>query len=135
MAEGIFLHRAEQRKLLHHFEVDSAGTGSWHIGSRPDPRAIATAGKYGIKLPSIARQVTPSDLDNFGLLLAMDSSNLAHLENMGARNAKLMRSYESGSGAAIDVPDPYYGDGDGFERVYEMLVTSCDGLIDSLTSN
>ncbi len=135
MAEGIFLHRAEQRKLRHHFEVDSAGTGSWHIGSRPDPRAIATASKYGIELPSIARQVTESDVDTFDLLLAMDTSNLAHLEGMGARNAKLMRHYEPSTGSDLDVPDPYYGDGDGFERVYEMLVTSCDGLIDSLTSN
>ncbi|GAB5495300.1 MAG: low molecular weight protein-tyrosine-phosphatase [Phycisphaerales bacterium] len=132
MAEGIFLHRATKRKLGHLFNVDSAGTGSWHVGSRPDPRAIATATKYGVELPSIARQVTQDDFQEFDLLLAMDASNLSHLESMGAQNAKLMRSYEPGAGAGQDVPDPYYGDGDGFERVYEMLVASCDGLIDSL---
>lgn len=132
MAEGIFLHRASERNLSHHFDVDSAGTGGWHVGSRPDPRAIATARNYGIKLPSIARQVIPRDLQDFDLLLAMDASNLVHLEEMGARNARLMRSYEAGANAGLDVPDPYYGDGDGFQRVYEMLVASCDGLIDSL---
>ncbi|RNC81529.1 MAG: low molecular weight phosphotyrosine protein phosphatase [Phycisphaera sp.] len=135
MAEGIFLHRAAHRNMSHLFEVDSAGTGSWHVGSRPDPRAIATASKYGIELLSVARQVTQIDIDQYDLLLAMDSSNLVHLENMGARNARLIRSFESGTGSDLDVPDPYYGDGDGFDRVYEMLVASCDGLICSLTKS
>lgn len=121
--------------MSHLFEVDSAGTGSWHVGSRPDPRAIATASKYGIELLSVARQVTQIDIDQYDLLLAMDSSNLVHLENMGARNARLIRSFESGTGSDLDVPDPYYGDGDGFDRVYEMLVASCDGLICSLTKS
>lgn len=134
MAEGIFLHRANERGVLHQFIVDSAGTGGWHAGSKPDPRALATAQRYGIELPSIARQVTPNDLANFDLLLAMDSANRDHLVDMGARNVKLMRSFQPGNTDELDVPDPYYGDGDGFETVYQMLLASCDGLIEHLTA-
>lgn len=133
LAEGIFIHQARHRGVLEKFVVDSAGTGDWHVGSRPDPRALATAQKHGIELPSMARQVTPNDLANFDLLLAMDSANRDHLVDMGARNVKLMRSFEPGNTDELDVPDPYYGDGDGFEDVYTMLVAACNGLLDELS--
>ncbi len=81
----------------------------------------------------MARQVTPNDLANFDLLLAMDSANRDHLVDMGARNVKLMRSFEPGNTDELDVPDPYYGDGDGFEDVYTMLVAACNGLLDELS--
>jgi len=128
MAEGIFLHLANERGVFNLFDVDSAGTGGWHEGARPDPRAIRTTARHGIQLPSTARQVVQNDLVEFNLLLAMDSANLGHLNRMGADNAILMRSFEPGNTNELDVPDPYYGSGDGFERVYTMLVASCNGL-------
>ena len=132
MAEGIFLHTAKQKGLVERFVVDSAGTGAWHVGKRPDSRAIETSKRFGIELPSIARQVTPDDFDAFDLILAMDRSNLADLEDLGATNARLMRSFDATLKGEHDVPDPYYGDGDGFVRVYEMLTRACDGLIEHL---
>lgn len=129
MAEGIFLHLARQKGLSDRFVVDSAGTGGWHAGCRPDPRALATARRYEIDLPSTARQICTSDLDAFDLILAMDRSNRDDLVKLGATNVRLMRSFEPGLTGDHDVPDPYYGNGDGFVRVYEMLTRSCEGLI------
>ncbi len=132
MAEGIFLHLARQRGLSDRFSVDSAGTGAWHVGKRPDVRALHTAERFGIELPSIARQVSPTDFEAFDLILAMDRSNRSDLERLGATNARLMRSFDATLRGDHDVPDPYYGDGDGFVKVYEMLTRACDGLLDHL---
>ena len=139
LAEGIFLHLAEQRGVAHQFEVDSAGAGSWHVGERPDRRAAAVARRHQVLLPSIGRQVDPGhDFDYFDLLLAMDTENLRELQRLGAPAGKLrlMRSFDPELAAAPDidrcVPDPYFGEGDGFDRVYEMLVRACDGLLDEL---
>jgi len=134
MAEGIFLHLAHGRGLADRFVVDSAGTGAWHVGKRPDGRAIETANRYGIELPSIARQVSLNDFDSFDLILAMDRSNRSDLERLGATNVRLMRSFDMALKGDHDVPDPYYGDGDGFVKVYEMLTRACDGLIEHFVS-
>lgn len=139
LAEGIFLDLAEKRGVADHFEVDSAGTGSWHVGERPDRRAAAVARRHNIVLPSIGRQVDPSrDFEHFDLLLAMDTENLAELRSMGAPEEKLrlMRSFDPECAELADpdrcVPDPYFGEGDGFDRVHQMLVRACDGLLDEL---
>eukprot|EP00913_Durusdinium_trenchii_P006282 g5894.t1 len=101
--------------------------------------SIAIANKYGIELPSIARKFDPrEDVERFDLILAMDRQNERDLLGAGAPEGKvrLMRSYdpalESASGEALDVPDPYYGRGDGFQRVYDMLTRACEGLLDEL---
>ncbi len=133
MAEGIFLHLARQRGLSDRFIVDSAGTGGWHVGKRPDSRALSTAKQYGVELPSLARQVSPSDFNEFDLVLAMDRSNRDDLLALGGTNVKLVRSFDASLKGEHNVPDPYYGDGDGFVKVYEMLTRACEGLIDRLT--
>ena len=133
MAEGIFLHLAKQRGLGDRFVVDSAGTGGWHAGCRADPRALAISKRFGVALPSIARQVRTSDFEAFDLILAMDRSNRDDLLKLGATNVRLMRSFEPGLTGEHDVPDPYSGDDDEFVRVYEMLTRSCEGLIEHLT--
>jgi protein-tyrosine phosphatase len=139
LAEGIFLHLAEKRGVADHFEVDSAGTGSWHVGERPDHRAAAVAKRYKVMLPSIGRQVDPSrDYVFFDLLLVMDLANLGELRRLGAPEEKvrLLRSFDPELAgvpeAQLAVPDPYFGDGDGFDQVYEMLARACDGLLDEL---
>lgn len=139
LAEGVFLHRAAQRGLGSRFLVDSCGTGHWHVGERPDARAVAVARKHGVELPSLARQVDPAtDFDRFELLLPMDRANRENLLRLGAPEdrVRLMRSFDPAlQGAAdgrLDVPDPYFGGPEGFDAVYDMLTRACDGLLDRL---
>src|SRR5690606_30261018 len=135
----IFMHLAGKRGEADQFEVESAGTRSWHGGERPGQRAAAVARRNSMMLPSIGRQVDPGgDFERFDLLLAMDTENLRELRRLGAPEEKLrlMRSFDPELSDAADVercvPDPYFGEGDGFDRVYEMLVRACDGLLDEL---
>jgi protein-tyrosine phosphatase len=138
LAEGIFIHRARQRGVLDRFNVDSCGTGGWHIGERADPRSLAVAARHGVALPSIARQLAPDDPARFSWLIAMDRANARTLLQAGGApdRVRLMRSFDPAlAGAAddqLDVPDPYHWEGDGFEEVYQMLDRACAGLLDSL---
>jgi len=117
-------------------ELDSAGTGSWHVGSAPDERATAAAAGRGIALEGAARQVSAADFDDFNLMIAMDSANLSDLRALASDDrqrakVRLVREFEPGSADTVelDVPDPYYGPGDGFERVLDMVEASCRGLL------
>lgn len=139
LAEGIFAHLAESRGMAGRFRVDSAGTGAYHSGERPDSRAIAVASNHGVRLPGAARQVARSDMSRFDMIVAMDRSNRRSLERMrgyGAHNGHaeivMMRDYDPERGSR-DVPDPYYGGPDGFERVYTILERCCGRLLDTLT--
>ena len=139
MAEGIFIHRARERGVFENYVVDSAGTGPWHVGNPPDPRASEVAMRQGVDLPSIGRQVDPArDFREFEFILAMDSDNLANLLHAGApeERVRLYRSFDPAlSGEPdhrLDVPDPYFGAGDGFQRVFDMLRSATDGLLDHL---
>ena len=141
LAEGVFLHLVRQAGLDHRFEVDSAGTGDWHVGERPDRRATAVALRHGVELPSRARQVTPADLDAFDHVLAMDRDNLRDLRRLaraGARaDIRLLRAHDPARSADADgddVPDPYYGGPSGFDLVYEMVHRSCTALLAELAT-
>lgn len=140
LAEGIFIHKLRQRGVADRFTIDSAGTGRWHVGSRPDPRSIAIARARGIELPGVARALRPTDGDDFTHLIAMDRGHAEYMRMMGFPAAKisLMRSYDPEAVRADDlnVPDPYHDEADGFERVYQMLDRACDGLLTRcLTAN
>ena len=136
LAEGVFLHLVREAGIAHRFEVDSAGTGDWHVGERPDPRAVAVAKKHGVELPSRARQVTQADLEAFDHVLAMDRENLRDLERMSRRGSgarvRLLRAHDP-IRDGDDVPDPYYGGPGGFDLVYEMVRRSCSALLVELT--
>ncbi|MEM1185603.1 MAG: low molecular weight protein-tyrosine-phosphatase [Planctomycetota bacterium] len=137
LAEGIFIHLAKERGLTDRFEVDSSGTGGWHAGNPADPRSIEVAKRHGVLLPSRARQFESSDTDRFDLFLAMDRDNRDTLIERGVPESKvrLMRSYDPEYGkdeSILDVPDPYYDGLEGFDHVYDMLVTACNGLLDEL---
>ncbi len=139
LAEGIFLHLAAERGVRERFEVESCGIGNWHAGEQPDRRALGVAEKHGVVLPSLARQVRPAaDFERFDLLLAMDGSNRHALLRLGAPEGRvrLMRSFDptlaGAAGEELDVPDPYYGGPEGFDRVFEMLERACGGLLDEL---
>jgi protein-tyrosine phosphatase len=135
-AEGTMRELVREAGLEREIELDSAGTGAWHTGSAPDERATAAAARRGIALEGSARRVSPEDFDEFDLILAMDRSNvdelrrMAHSEDARAK-VRLLREFDPASGEAgdLDVPDPYYGDGDGFERVLDHVQAACDGLL------
>ncbi len=134
LAEGIFLHLAQQRGVADRFSVDSAGTGGWHIGKGPDPRSVAVARKHGVALPSRARQVRGDETEHWNLVLAMDTQNRIDLLDLGfdASKVRVIRVFDP-TADAEDVPDPYYGGDDGFEHVYAMLLAACNGLLEHLT--
>jgi len=137
LAEGVFQHLARSRGLESRLEVDSAGTGAWHVGERPDKRSRAVALKHGIELPGRARQVDEEDLRDFDLILAMDGDNLHQLRSMESATAetveiRLLREFDPASDGDLAVPDPYYGGPDGFDTVFEMVHRSCEALLDEL---
>lgn len=136
MAEGILKHKALECGLK--ITVDSAGTGGWHAGEHPDSRAIQTAKKFGVDISNqIARKFSQRDFDDFDLIFVMDQSNLSDVRKM-ARNEKdarkiklLLELDEPGSGR--EVPDPWYGDQDGFTEVFSMMDKACAALIRDLS--
>ncbi len=142
-AEGVLQEMLAARGLAAQVDVDSAGTGAWHVGQRADPRAIAAAGARGVTLSSIARQVRPEDLDDFDLVLAADRTNQRELLALAgadpSRRAKirLLREFdpESVASGELEVPDPYFGDGDGFETVLDICEAACRGLLDDLAAS
>lgn len=116
-------------------EVDSAGTGNWHIGQPPDARAFAAAAKRGMDMSALrARQVTTADFTRFAHILAMDRQNLAALEALrppGGTRPRLFMEYAANGGRA-DIPDPYYGGEAGFEQMFDMIEDAARGLLETL---
>lgn len=133
MAEGIARHLAAESGAPLLF--DSAGTGRWHIGDPPDPRAIATARGKGVDITTLrGRQVGVEDFSRFDLILALDRSNWTSLKALAptGASARLALFMEETLGRSEDVPDPYFGAEDGFETVYSMLLDGCSALIEKL---
>jgi protein-tyrosine phosphatase len=136
IAENVFRHKVDQRGASHLFEIDSAGTGGWHAGEPPDPRAREVLSRKGIAVQGAARQIHRDDFDRFDLLLCMDEENRRHLLDLGAPKEKVRLLLECDSCADCrEVPDPYYGGNDGFARVYDMVESACEALLDDLLKN
>jgi protein-tyrosine phosphatase len=118
-------------------EVDSAGTGDWHVGNPPDERMTKAAAAVGLELSGRARQVTPGDLRAYDLVLGMDRHNVADLRAMAgddelAQRVRLFRDFapDAEAGEPLDVPDPYYGGPEGFEHVVEVVRAAARGVVD-----
>ena len=132
LAEGILKHKVRQNGL--DWQVDSAGTGYWHVGEAPDPRSVEVADRHGIDISGQrARQFEAADLDRYDLVLAMDSSNYRSILLKAAtpeqeKKVHLIMNFLE-PGRNVNVPDPYYGAGDGFENVYQMLDKACDKIV------
>jgi protein-tyrosine phosphatase len=138
-AEGVFLQRLAAAGLQERYVVDSAGTGSWHVGKPADARMRSAAARRGIHLPSRARQLEAADLQRFDRILTMDADNLAAVQALARRSPQrqglavvepLVRYCRRLS--ASEVPDPYFGGEEGFERVLDLLEDACDGLLMAL---
>ena len=134
-AEGVFRYYVNRQDAAENFYIDSAGTIDYHSGNPADPRMREAAAKRGYSLTSISRQVTPEDLDEFDLIVAMDRDNLGELQYLagGARqNLRLLGSflpeYQDPPEQAPEVPDPYYGGAQGFEVVLDMIERACPGI-------
>ena len=135
LAEGVLRHKFNEAGL--EVELDSAGTSDYHIGERPDKRAMANMVKNGLDISMLrARQFTVSDFDEFDHIYVMDQSNYINvvaLPRNDAEKEKVDLFMNLGHpGENIDVPDPYFGGEDGFQNVYEMLSQSADVLISKL---
>lgn len=134
LAQGIL----EQKVAAHglDWEIDSAGTGSWHIGESPDHRAVYTAGQHDLDISGQrARQFRRQDLKDFDLILAMDQSNYQGILRLAKspeeeQKVKKIMDFITGNSNGRDVPDPYWDD-DGFEKVYQMLDKACDEIINT----
>lgn len=130
-AEGILRAKLDAAGLTEAVELDSAGTGDWHVGKAPDSRAIQAAAGRGYAIGDLrARQVAEDDFQRFDLILAMDQDNLAWLEQLRPDEGAVPELLLARQGLAVDeVPDPYYGGAAGFERVLDLLESACDGLV------
>ncbi len=135
MAEGVLRVELAQRGIVG-VRVDSAGTGNWHIGNPPDPRAVAAAAERGIDISSQrARQFTPSDYDSFDIIAAMDANNLAALRThaTAGRQGSVRLMLEFARDLPVrEVPDPYYGNEDGFSTCLDLLEVGARGLADHI---
>jgi protein-tyrosine phosphatase len=135
-AEGVLRQMAAQQAPRLALEIDSAGTGNYHIGAPPDLRSQRAALLRGIDISGLrARQVTEDDFVRFDLILAMDRQNLRELEAMKPANSraslKLFLEYAPDLNLR-DVPDPYYRDAGAFEEVLDLTSAASRGLLASL---
>ncbi|KAK4525143.1 hypothetical protein GAYE_SCF08G3049 [Galdieria yellowstonensis] len=155
-AENIFRHLVKTKGLDSHFECDSCGTGAWHAGESPHPKALATARKRNIPMTGRARALRDQDVQRFDYILAMDRSNLRDVQELVSRHksrndnnsdkpkVELLLKYAKNKSRAEEchweVPDPFYGFLSGgvyggdeeFEFVFDLLEDACEGLLETI---
>ncbi|MDX1625964.1 MAG: low molecular weight protein-tyrosine-phosphatase [Wenzhouxiangellaceae bacterium] len=129
-AKGVFDRVLEEAGI--EFESESAGTHGYHVGATPDPRAVESARRWGVDISDdLAGRVSEQDFERFDRIFAMDRANLEHLETLrpGSARARVQLVMELAPDYGIDeVPDPYYGGSQGFERVVDMLDAAARAL-------
>ena len=135
-AEGVFRQVVADEGLSSDFVVESAGTHAYHVGQPADDRSVRAAARRGIDLSdSVGRQFARSDFERFDYVLAMDRQNHRQLKSFGGDKAKgklhLFLDFAPELGLR-DVPDPYFGGGDGFERVLDIVQTGSKALLESI---
>ena len=133
LAEGILASKLPKNK----FKVDSAGTGSWHVGHKPDDRSVAVAKKNKINISDQkGRQFSKSDFDSFDYIYVMDNSNYNDVTELAESQEQKQKVQlildELFPNEKVDVPDPYFGLPNGFEIVYNMLDEVCDVIAKKL---
>jgi protein-tyrosine phosphatase len=136
-AEGVLRQLVKEAGLTNAVEVDSAGTGDYHIGEKPDPRACWAASRRGYDLSSLrARQVTVRDFQDFDYVLAMDEQNLRALQGIAPPEYahKLRMLTDFCSSGECGIPDPYIGGPEGFDRVLDIVEEGAQGLLRHIRS-
>jgi protein-tyrosine phosphatase len=136
LAEGILRKKFEENGI--DGTIHSAGFEPYHEGQHPDPRSVSTAKKHGIDISEkVARLFSEDDFDNYDMIYVMDSMNYADVMRV-ARNDKDREKVSFllnmvNEGADEEVPDPYYGGSDGFEKVYQMMDRACDQILGNVS--
>lgn len=136
-AEEVFRRIVADNGDSDKFLIDSAGTGSYHVGELPDSRMRIHARRRGLELTHRCRQVTAEDFSDFDIIIGMDASNLQNLRRMApsveaARKIRPMAEFFSPSAPYDHVPDPYYEGAEGFELVLDLLADGCQNLYERL---
>ena len=138
-AEAIFISLLEKKGLTDAFIIDSAGTGSWHVGKKADSRMRIAAERRDIKILSRARQITTKDFAEFNYILAMDDSNFRNIQDLKNRtlstdfaSIKKIQNFRSVYNED-EVPDPYFGGDEGFDHVLDILEDSVGGFLESIS--
>ncbi len=135
LAEGILKSKVNPDLVF----IDSAGTGGYHIGERPDPRSIAVARYHGLDISyQRCRKFALQDFDDFDIIYAMDKSNYQNMLRLAdspdkAKKVKLL--LEEVNLDTTEVPDPYYGGEMGFENVFQLISTACDVIADRINNS
>ena len=137
-AEAIFLDLINKKGLNDCFIVDSAGTGSWHIGKKADTRMRIASKKRGVEILSRARQINSNDFEKFNYIVAMDDSNFQNIIDLKSRESlsdfssiKKIQNFRS-IFQEIEVPDPYFGGDEGFDHVLDILEDSVSVFLDTI---
>jgi len=138
-AEAIFINLIEKKGLTDGFRVDSAGTGSWHIGKKADSRMRIAAIRSDINILSRARQINSKDFEEFNYILAMDDSNFRNIKDLKNRisapdyaSIKKIQKFRSLFNEQ-EVPDPYFGGDESFDHVLDILEDSVSGFLESIS--
>jgi protein-tyrosine phosphatase len=137
-AEAVLRAQVAAAGLVDVIEIDSAGTGAWHVGEPPDERAQAEATRRGIEMRGRARQFHAGDFAHYDLVVAMDHANRTDLVDLAVApehraKVRLLREFDDRSGSdELEVPDPYFGGPDGFADVFDIVDRACRGLLDHL---
>lgn len=136
LAHGLFEHMVNKAGLSDSIVVESAGTHAYHVGESPDPRSQQTAMRHGIDLSrQRARRVEQSDFEQFDYIMAMDQHNYSILiGNAPTEHQHKIRMFLEFAPHmnAEEVPDPYYGGADGFDRVYSLVEAASSGLLEHI---
>ena len=138
IAEGVFRRLVTEAGQGAVFEIDSAGTAGHHSGESPDPRARAAGKRAGIVVAGKARRFVTADFARFDHVIAMDVSNLNDLRRLAgdaeaAHKIRLLRSFDPAAAPNAPIPDPYYGDEQGFDEVLELCRSACQHLLHELS--
>jgi len=136
-AEAVMRHLVAERGLAGEIEIESAGTGDWHVGDPADERTRAAAMQRGYRMEGRAQQFRRVFFDRFDYVLAADQNNYRQLEQLAPdaaarRKIRLLRSFDPAAPEGAEIPDPYYGGPDGFEKVLDLCEAACRGLLEHL---
>ena len=138
LAENMFRHLAQEMGVGEKYKLDSAGTSAYHVGEPPDHRMRQVAEEKGFQYTGKARQYRRDEFDQHDLIIVMDRSNLRILRSWASTEEdmkiRMMREFDPQGSARMDVPDPYYGGLDGFDKTFEIVKRSCQGLLEALES-
>jgi protein-tyrosine phosphatase len=137
LAENKFRHLAQQSGVAEKYTVASGAVADWHVGDPPDSRMRRVAKQHGLIYNGRGRQITRQDMQTFDLVMAMDRENGSYLRRLAGsaqEEAKIhmLREFDPMGGPTAVVPDPYYGNLDEFEEVYQIIERSCQGLLEAL---